>query len=177
MRLRVQRNSRNTVTIARDCTLQDDVSIVLKDGTLTVGEGSRIRRNSVLKVDGDLHIGHHTVIGYGNVLHCAESISFGDWSGCAEYVTITDSTHHHDGEDAHFRSNVTSDPVVVGKNVWFGSKATVLPGVRVGHNAVVAAHALVIKDVPEGTIVGGVPAKVIADRALSEQARRLVAEG
>ena len=52
-------------------------------------------------------------------------------------------------------------PIVLGKNVWVGSNSTILQGVTIGDNAVVGAGAVVTKDVPENTIVGGVPAKVI----------------
>ena len=52
-------------------------------------------------------------------------------------------------------------PIVLGKNVWVGSNATILQGVPIGDNAVVGAGAVVTKDVPENTIVGGVPARVI----------------
>ena len=52
-------------------------------------------------------------------------------------------------------------PIVLGKNVWIGSNATILPGVTIGDNAVVAAGAVVAKDVDANTIVGGVPAKLI----------------
>ena len=52
-------------------------------------------------------------------------------------------------------------PVVVGKGVWIGSHATILPGVTIGEGAVVAAGAVVARDVPARTVVAGVPAKVI----------------
>ena len=52
-------------------------------------------------------------------------------------------------------------PVVIKRNVWIGANATILPGVTVGENAIVAAGAVVTKDVPANTIVGGVPAKFI----------------
>ena len=50
-------------------------------------------------------------------------------------------------------------PVRIGKNVWIGSHATLLPGVTVGDNAIVAAGAVVTKDVAPNTVVGGVPAR------------------
>ena len=60
------------------------------------------------------------------------------------------------------RRNVTHPaPIVLGKKVWVGSNATILQGVTIGDNAVVAAGAVVTKDVPANTIVGGVPARVI----------------
>lgn len=52
-------------------------------------------------------------------------------------------------------------PIRLGKKVWVGSNATILQGVTIGDNAVVAAGAVVTKDVPANTIVGGVPARVI----------------
>ncbi len=52
-------------------------------------------------------------------------------------------------------------PIVLEKNVWIGSNATILPGVTIGENAVIAAGAVVTKDVKANTIVGGVPAKII----------------
>ncbi|MBP7086410.1 MAG: transferase [Enterococcus sp.] len=52
-------------------------------------------------------------------------------------------------------------PISIGKNVWIGANATVLPGVRIGDGAIIAAGAVVSKDVEENTIVGGVPAKVM----------------
>ena len=51
--------------------------------------------------------------------------------------------------------------VVLGKNVWVGAHATILPGVTIGDNAVIAAGAVVTKDVPANAVVGGVPAKVL----------------
>ncbi|MHA7220432.1 DapH/DapD/GlmU-related protein [Arthrobacter sp. MDT1-48-3] len=52
-------------------------------------------------------------------------------------------------------------PIVLGANVWIGANATILPGVTIGRNAVVAAAAVVTKDVPDNAIVVGSPAKVV----------------
>src|SRR3954471_14799235 len=59
------------------------------------------------------------------------------------------------------RQSLVPGPIHIRKNVWIGAGATILPGVTVGENAVVAAGAVVSKDVPDNTIVGGIPAKVI----------------
>lgn len=59
------------------------------------------------------------------------------------------------------RGHLYPAPIIIGKNVWIGANAMVLPGVTIGENAVIAAGAVVNKDVPENTIVGGVPARVI----------------
>ena len=64
-------------------------------------------------------------------------------------------------EKPELRRYVYSRPIRIKKGAWLGAGVTVLPGVTVGENAMVAAGAVVTKDVPDNTIVGGVPAKVI----------------
>ena len=59
------------------------------------------------------------------------------------------------------RQQLHPSPIRIGRNVWIGANATVTPGVTIGDNAVVAAGAVVNRDVPPNTIAGGVPAKVI----------------
>jgi len=59
------------------------------------------------------------------------------------------------------RRGMLCKPILIKRNAWIGAGATILPGVTVGENAVVAAGAVVSKDVAENTIVGGVPAKLI----------------
>lgn len=59
------------------------------------------------------------------------------------------------------RKQLELKPVVIKKNAWIGAKATILPGVTIGENAIVAAGAVVTKDVPRNTVVAGMPAKVI----------------
>ena len=63
--------------------------------------------------------------------------------------------------DPEDRGSMTFHPVIIGKNVWIGDHATLLPGVTVGDGAIIAAGAVVTKDVPPRAIVAGVPAKVI----------------
>ncbi len=59
------------------------------------------------------------------------------------------------------RKSLTVKPIVIKRNAWIGAGVTILPGVTVGENSVVAAGAVVSKDVPDNTVVAGVPAKVI----------------
>ncbi len=59
------------------------------------------------------------------------------------------------------RTSLICKPIVIKRNAWIGAAATILPGVTIGENAVVAAGAVVSKDVPANTVVGGVPAKII----------------
>lgn len=64
-------------------------------------------------------------------------------------------------EDPEFRHTLQTDPVVIRRKAWIGAGAMILPGVTVGENAIVAAGAVVTKDVPDNAVVAGVPAKVL----------------
>ena len=59
------------------------------------------------------------------------------------------------------RHSLTVGPIHLKKNAWIGANATILQGVTIGENAVVAAGAVVATDVPDNTVVGGVPAKIL----------------
>ena len=63
--------------------------------------------------------------------------------------------------DPATRKHLDLKPIVIRRNAWIGAGATILPGVTVGENSIVAAGALVNKDVPDNNIVGGIPAKFI----------------
>jgi acetyltransferase-like isoleucine patch superfamily enzyme len=69
-------------------------------------------------------------------------------------------TENHPADPRERRSLMTK-PIVIKRNAWIGANATILPGVTIGENAIVAAGAVVSKDVPANTVVGGVPAKFI----------------
>lgn len=60
-------------------------------------------------------------------------------------------------------------PVTIGNDVWIGGNVTILPGVNIGDKAVIAAGAVVTKDVPANTVAGGVPAKVIKELPAEEE--------
>ncbi|PSL31460.1 DapH/DapD/GlmU-related protein [Dyadobacter jiangsuensis] len=75
-------------------------------------------------------------------------------------VNITSENHPLDPSD---RQALIPKPVHIKRNAWIGAGATILPGVTVGENAVVAAGAVVSRDVPPNTVVAGIPAKVVKD--------------
>ena len=73
-------------------------------------------------------------------------------------VNLTSENHPLDPTD---RKTVILQPIVIKRNAWIGAGATILPGVTVGENSIVAAGAVVSRDVPPNTVVAGVPAKVV----------------
>lgn len=105
---------------------------------------------------------------FGDFVHITaiHRIEIGNSVLTGRWVTITDNSHGNlDDESLCIRPGdrrlVSKGPVKIGNNVWIGDKATILPGVTIGDGAVVAANAVVTKDVPAYSLVAGVPAKVV----------------
>ena len=104
------------------------------------------------------HIGRNTFVNGGCHFQDQGGIYIGD--GCLIGHNVVIATLNHELDPAR-RANLVPAPVRLGNDVWVGSNATILPGVTIGDGSVVAAGAVVTKDVPPMTVVGGVPAKVI----------------
>ena len=85
-------------------------------------------------------------------------VTLGD--GCMIGHNVVFATLNHELDPAR-RAEMTPAPILLGRNVWVGSNATILLGVTIGDGAVVAAGAVVTRDVPAATVVGGVPARPI----------------
>jgi len=80
-------------------------------------------------------------------------------------VTIRASNHHTDDPDRPMLDQgQTGGRIVIGDDVWIGANAVIVPNVTVGSHVIVAAGAVVTRDVPDYAVVAGVPARVIADR-------------
>ena len=110
---------------------------------------------------GRITIGDYVMISPGTRISASESISIGDSVMMANGVYITDSDWH--GIYDRTRRDATKNPVVISDNVWLGDNSTVLKGVSIGENSVVAARAVVIRDVPPNVVVAGNPARVVRE--------------
>lgn len=109
---------------------------------------------------GDVVIGDYTRIG----IHCTVigPVCIGSHVNLAQGITVTALNHiFKDSSRRIDEQGVSTKPVVIGDDVWIGANAVILPGVTIGSHCVVAAGAVVTKDVPNHTLVGGIPAKVI----------------
>lgn len=106
----------------------------------------------------NITIGKNVFINSGCCFQDQGGIRIGD--GCFIGHQVVFATIDHD-LDPNRRAENHVAPIVLGKNVWVGSHATILKGVTIGDGSVVAAGAVVTKDVPPMTVVGGVPARVI----------------
>lgn len=113
------------------------------NGSLTVGQGTNIGDFNIIDVSADVMIGSTVALG----------------PGCTIY------THDHDYRDksasAPWKGRPVTKAVIVADGAWIGANVTILPGVTIGQNAIIAAGSVVTKSVPPYSLWAGVPAKMI----------------
>jgi acetyltransferase-like isoleucine patch superfamily enzyme len=109
----------------------------------------------------NITVGRAVFIGYECAFTGHGAINIADQVMIAHKVNLV--TAGHPVEPDQRRAYITAEPITIDANVWIGAAATILPGVHVGTDAVVAAGAVVTHDVPPATLVAGVPATVIRD--------------
>lgn len=109
---------------------------------------------------GDVIIGDHTRVGLHNTV--IGPVTIGNHVNLAQGITVTALNHNFTEKDMRIdEQGVSTTPVTIGHDIWIGANAVILPGVTIGDHSVVAAGAVVTKDVPPHTLVAGVPAKII----------------
>jgi acetyltransferase-like isoleucine patch superfamily enzyme len=124
-----------------------------------------------------LRIGDRCVIGRGSHIVAHQSLVIGDDVFTGPYVYITDQNHGYADPDTPIgRQLPVNKPVEVGAGSWLGAGAIVLPGARIGRNVVVAAGSVVRGDVPDHSVVAGVPARVVRSRTPEGWSRAVIAE-
>lgn len=136
---------------------------IVNQGTLVIGKRC-VLRSTVAPVEiyvapgATFVIGDDVHINSGGTLSAHESVRIGDRVEIAPHVTIHDNSYH----DLYNRTLLPrSLPVVIEDDVWLTTRCTILPGVRIGRGAVVAANSVVHRDVEPFTVVSGVPARPI----------------
>jgi acetyltransferase-like isoleucine patch superfamily enzyme len=154
--------------ICRECTLVGGQYI-------EIGEQTYIGRHGVItcwdtymskKFTPSIKIGNNCSIGEYCHITSANSIIIGNWVLTGRWITITDNSHGKIEEEEKDipqiqRKLYSKGTVIIEDNVWIGDKVSIMAGVRVGKGAVIAANAVVTKDVPAYSVVAGVPAKII----------------
>ncbi len=114
------------------------------------------------RVYGRLTIGADCWFNIGVLLNLGAPVRIGDGVSLGHEVMLLTESHEL-GMPPRRASRLTARPITIGNGVWIGTRVTVLPGVTIHDGAVVAAGAVVTKDVPPNVIVGGVPAEVVRD--------------
>lgn len=127
---------------------------------IKIGRGSHIHIGADFYNPANIEIGIDTIVGKNAFLDGRERLIIGDHVDIASDVMIYNS--EHDIDSGEFKA--VDATVEIGDYVFIGPRVIILPGVKVGYGAIVAAGAVVTKDVPTFAIVGGVPATVIGER-------------
>lgn len=128
---------------------------------LSIGRHTIIESNATLNNGvGDIKIGDSSRIGIGCTV--IAPVSIGDNVMLAQNIVISGLNHRYSDAKIPIRhQGVDTKPIIIEDDVWIGANAVITAGVHIGTHSVVAAGSIVTKDVPEFSIVAGVPAKVI----------------
>ena len=125
--------------------------IILNDHVMLQAQGT-----------GCLRLGEFFVINRYSRIVAHERIEIGNRVTIGQMDSILDHDNHYNLENEQLQlSGYDTAPIRIGNNVWIADKVTILRGVTVGNNVVIAANAVVNKDIPDGVIVGGVPARIL----------------
>ena len=108
----------------------------------------------------NLTLGFHTTINRDCYLDLEAPITFGDYSGSGHGSTFI-TTIHDIVPAMNLGVGRTAEPITIEERAWIGANVTILPGVTVGHDAIVAAGTVVVRDVPANSLVAGVPGRIV----------------
>ncbi len=138
---------------------------LLRIAGVQIAKKTRITSSVQIYPTGKISIGHNSWIGLNTTLVCAKNsiLKIGNNVDIGPQVFITTGTHEINTHNIRMAGKGVSKDVIIGDGVWIGARAIILPGVKIGKMSIVAAGALVNKDVPDYSLVGGVPAKFIRD--------------
>ena len=142
---------------------------------ITIGNGFRFFSGTIVSQNGGkIEIGDFVKFGFNCLIGAANSIKIGDYTAFADNVTIMDNNNHsvnpldravmyRTSRNSDYRGWKYSDsaPIQIGSNVWCGSNVRICKGVTIGDGAVIAAHTVVVKDVPANSVCAGNPGKIV----------------
>jgi acetyltransferase-like isoleucine patch superfamily enzyme len=171
----IERNVRlrfaSLIRLGRGSYLDEGVYIHACPAGVSIGENTLVMHGAVLHVynfrglpHAGIQIGRDSLIGEYTVIRGQGGVTIGDRVYTSPGTQIIAVNHVFDDPGRPFiEQGITAQGIIIEDDVWLGSAAIVTDGVRVGRGAVVAAGAVVTKDVPPHTVVGGVPARVLRE--------------
>src|SRR5688572_28370386 len=157
------------IRLGDDVTV-DDLVVLDAKGTnnrgIIVGSGVFIGWGSILSCkDGDIVPGDEVNLGFHCEVFSGSRVEVGRYGLFAAYTYLVGGGHELGPRDVPvIRQPRTSAGITLGENVWLGTGAKVMDGVRLGRDVVIGAGAVVTRDVPDGSIAVGVPARVVRSR-------------
>lgn len=141
---------------------------------ITIGKHTCVRGHIlVYPYAGRITIGDYCYVGEGTNIWSAKSITIGNRVLIAHNVDVHDSNDHPTDSNErheHYKSiitkgfpdiNMNERPIIIEDDVWIGFGSAIMKGVTIGKGSIVAAHSVVVHDVPEGVVVAGNPAKIV----------------
>ena len=135
------------------------------------GANLDVSQHVILKFPQNLSIGSDVFINRGAFITSRGEITIGDHSGIGPYAIINSGSHRYgDGSTPFKAQGHESEPIVIGRDVWIGAHAVILKGAVLGDGCIVSAGAVVAGSVAPFAIVGGVPARKFAVRAVPDSA-------
>lgn len=139
-----------------------ELSAAIKEFFGSAGEGAWVGPGFQCDYGKNIHIGKNFTANYHVIILDIAPVYIGNDCMIGPNTMIT--TVGHPLSPAKRRNHTgIAKPVTIGDDVWIGGNCTILPGVTIGNNVVVAAGAVVTKDVPDNCLVGGVPAKILKE--------------
>jgi acetyltransferase-like isoleucine patch superfamily enzyme len=157
------------IRIGDDVTI-DDLVLLDAKGTsnrgIDIGNGVFLGRGTILSCkDGDIRLGDHTNLGFHCEIFSGSTVTVGPHGLFAAQAYLVGGGHEIERTDvAVIDQPRSSRGITLGENVWLGTGAKVLDGVRIGSHVVVGANAVVTADLPDGAIAAGVPARILRQR-------------
>ena len=156
LRLRGRATAPFSVRLRGRVQLSGCGEVVLSDGVSL--NGTVVPIELVTYTSGRIEIGNHTFINFGSSIAARASVKIGSHCHLGHYTFVMDNDQH---DVVRHTILPQSEPVVIEDHVWIGSKAVILPGVRIGSRAVIGAGSIVTRDVPSRCVAAGNPARVL----------------
>ena len=147
-----------------------------KKADITFGYGVRMKGTLISEYGGKIEMGDHSTLGPNSNIYSVDRVVVGAYTAISRYVSISDNNNHPVNPEDRKKIRVTPDgsverswkyadhkPIIIGENCWIGEFSRICKGVTIGDGSIVAANAVVTKDVPPYCIVAGNPAKIVKE--------------
>lgn len=157
------RDSQAQLKIGNDCILKNEIIFEGIKGNVSIGNETFINKDTKIMSVNNISIGSNVTISFGVMIydHDSHSLDYRERQNDIRKILETRNLNN-DIENKNWDS-VKSSPIVIGDNVWIGFQAAILKGVTIGEGAIIAAKAVVTKDVPAWSVVAGNPARVVKE--------------
>ncbi|WP_214645635.1 acyltransferase [Acinetobacter terrae] len=149
------------VIIGKNVYIGDDVTLIVESGaSLIIGDNSFIGESCYIKCfGGEIEIGHDVSINSKSFLNGCGGLKIGNNTRIGTQSIMIASNHKFDDPEVLVKDQITKQGIVIGENIWFGARVTVLDGVTIADNSVIGACSLVSKNITEAGVYVGIPAK------------------